>query len=103
MKQNDTVLYPKTGVLLTVRLSKGILSFYNNLNLHLWLCGNKEIEKYTGCYIYVTEPDQLNEEHRQPGLIHPNGYLRLMPWGLRQFAVADNNSNILYFTEYKAS
>lgn len=81
---------------------QGYLIFSRDgLNLHLWPCDNAEIAKHTGCYIYVTDLDQLYEVYRQLGLIHPNGTLRLMPWGLRQFAVADNNGNILYFSEYK--
>jgi hypothetical protein len=53
-----------------------------------------------GCYIYVTDIEQLYEEYQKLNLIHPNGGLRMMPWGLRQFAVVDNNGNIFYFADY---
>ncbi|RYY37509.1 MAG: VOC family protein [Sphingobacteriaceae bacterium] len=65
--------------------------------IHLWACDNPEIPKATGCYIYVTEIDQLYAEYKAIGLIHPNGPLKDTTWGMRQFSVLDNNGNIINF------
>lgn len=70
-------------------------------NVHLWPCNDDESGRNSGCYIYVTDIDMLYAEYKPLGIVHPNGALRLMPWGLRQFAVVDNNGNIFYFAEYR--
>src|SRR5579872_5039705 len=63
----------------------------DGINVHLFPCDDPGACRNMGCYIYVTALDQLYEQYRQLDLIHPNGSLRMMPWGLRQFAVTDNN------------
>ncbi|WP_114941714.1 bleomycin resistance protein [Mucilaginibacter endophyticus] len=73
----------------------------DGINVHLFPCDDKEACRNMGCYIYVTDIEQLYAEYQQLGLIHLNGPLRMMPWGLRQFAVVDNNGNIFYFADYK--
>jgi len=81
--------------------NNGYLIFVRDgINVHLFPCPDPEQGRNMGCYIYVTNIEQLYEEYRQLGLIHPNGGLRMMPWGLRQFAVVDNNGNIFYFADY---
>lgn len=65
--------------------------------VHLWPTNDPEVPKSTGCYINVTEVDALFAEYDQQGVIHPNGRLKDMPWGMRQFSILDNNGNILHF------
>lgn len=69
-------------------------------SIHLWPCEDPETAKNAGCYIYVTDIDDLYAEYKPLGIVHPNGPLKLMPFGIRQFAVVDNNGNIFYFAEY---
>lgn len=83
---------------------QGYLIFTRDgIHIHLFPCNDPEAARNMGCYIYVTDIDELYAEYRQQELIHPNGNLKMMPWGLRQFAVVDNNGNIFYFAEFKDS
>ncbi|MBN9297076.1 MAG: VOC family protein [Filimonas sp.] len=82
--------------------NNGYLIFERDgIHIHLFACADPGVCRNMGCYIYVTQIEDLYNEYKQRDLIHPNGDLRLMPWGLRQFAVADNNGNIFYFADYK--
>ena len=71
----------------------------DQIYIHLWPCKDPEIPKATGCYINVTEVDQLYAEYKANRLIHPHGDLKDMPWKRRQFSVLDNNGNIIHFGE----
>jgi len=82
--------------------NNGYLIFVRDgIHVHLFPCPDPEQGRNMGCYIYVTDIEQLYQEYQLLGLIHPNGPLQMMPWGLRQFAVVDNNGNIFYFADYK--
>lgn len=65
--------------------------------IHFWATNDPEVPKATGCYIRVTEVDTLFVAYDQQGVVHPNGGLNDMPWGMRQFSILDNNGNILHF------
>lgn len=65
--------------------------------IHLWATTDPEVPKATGCYIRVTEVDALFAEYDAMGVVHPNGRLDDMPWGMRQFSILDNNGNIIHF------
>lgn len=83
---------------------QGYLIFNRDgINIHLWPCADPAEAKNAGCYIYVTDIDEIYTEYKALSLIHPNGDLRLMPWGIKQFAVVDNNGNIFYLAEYRAN
>ena len=71
----------------------------NDVNIHHWPTKDETIPKNTGCYINVTEVDALYEEYKAHDIIHPNGTLKVMPWGMKQFSILDNNGNILHFGE----
>ena len=71
----------------------------DDIGIHLWPTDDPEIPKNTGCYIYVTEVDQLYAEYLEQEVVHPNGKLKNMPWGMRQFSILDNNGNIIHFGE----
>ena len=82
--------------------NNGYLIFERDgINVHLFPCSNTDEGRNMGCYMYVTHIEKLYEEYLGVGIIHPNGPLRMMRWGLRQFAVVDNNNNIFYFADYK--
>jgi len=69
------------------------------VGIHLWPTTDPQIPKNTGCYVNVTEVDKLYAEYEPLGIIHPNGPLKLMPWGMKQFSILDNNGNIIHFGE----
>ncbi|MGZ3755344.1 MAG: bleomycin resistance protein [Mucilaginibacter sp.] len=69
------------------------------VGIHLWPTTDPQIPKNTGCYVNVTEVDKLYAEYEPLGIIHPNGPLKLMEWGMKQFSILDNNGNIIHFGE----
>jgi catechol 2,3-dioxygenase-like lactoylglutathione lyase family enzyme len=71
----------------------------DEISIHLWPTDDPSIPKNTGCYVYVTEVDKLYTEYETIGVIHPNGKLKDMIWGMRQFSILDNNGNIIHFGE----
>lgn len=71
----------------------------DEIEIHLWPTTNEEIPKATGCYVRVTEVDELFAAYKEQGVVHPNGLLKNMPWGMRQFSILDNNGNIIHFGE----
>jgi len=71
----------------------------DEINIHLWPTEDESIPKNTGCYVYVTAVDKLYAEYQLQEIIHPNGKIKNMPWGMRQFSVLDNNGNIIHFGE----
>jgi len=71
----------------------------DEINIHLWPTNDPEVPKSTGCYVNVTEVEQLFAEYQQQEVVHPNGTLKDMPWQMRQFSILDNNGNIIHFGE----
>ncbi|PAW92439.1 hypothetical protein CKK33_02580 [Mucilaginibacter sp. MD40] len=71
----------------------------DGIQIHLWPCADEEIAKNTGCYINVDHVDELYHELSPKGILHPDGDLKDMPWGMRQFSILDNNGNIIHFGE----
>jgi len=70
-----------------------------DIQIHLWPTNDEEIPKNTGCYVNVTEVDELYTEYQPKGVVHPNGKLENKPWMMRQFSILDNNGNIIHFGE----
>ncbi len=71
----------------------------DDIFLHMWPTDDPYIPKSTGCYINVTEVDKLYDEYSKSAVIHPDGALKDMEWGMRQFSILDNNGNIIHFGE----
>ncbi|MDQ7949273.1 MAG: VOC family protein [Pedobacter sp.] len=71
----------------------------DGVNIHLWPTDDPSIPKNTGCYVNVTQADQLYEAYSAHQIIHPEGKLKDMPWNMRQFSILDNNGNIIHFGE----
>lgn len=71
----------------------------DGVHIHLFPCSNAGECRNMGCYIYVTDIESLYDEYQTAGIVHPNGPLKMMPWGLRQFAIVDNNGNIFYIAD----
>ena len=69
------------------------------IELHFWKTDNPVIPQHTGCYIRVTEVEQLYNGYKQFDIIHPHGALEDKPWGMRQCSIVDNSGNLLHFGE----
>ncbi len=52
-----------------------------NVYLHLWPTSDAVTPKNTGCYVNVTEVENLYIEYLPLGVVHPNGQLKTIPWG----------------------
>ena len=75
----------------------------DDVQIHFWLTDDADIPKATSCRIDVTGVDQLYEEMSASGVVHPNGPLRDQPWGIREFAVLDEDGNMINFGEPSSS
>jgi DNA-binding transcriptional MerR regulator/catechol 2,3-dioxygenase-like lactoylglutathione lyase family enzyme len=75
------------------------ISTRDDIELHFWLTDDADIPKQTSCYVRVTGVDALHDEMQAAGVVHPNGPLRDQPWGLREFAILDEDGNLIKFGE----
>ena len=71
----------------------------DGVQIHFWLTDDSDIPKATSCRVDVAGVDQLYEEMKASGVVHPNGPLTDQPWGLREFAVLDGDGNMIKFGE----
>jgi len=72
----------------------------DKIELHFWKCNNKIHPKNTSCYIQVKDVNGLYEEMKAVGVVHPNGPLKEQPWGMREFAILDEDGNMIKFGEF---
>lgn len=79
---------------------EGYLIFgLDQIEIHHWPTDDTSIPKNTGCYVHVTAVDELYAKYEPLGIIHHDGALKDMPWGMRQFTIIDNNGNLIHFGE----
>lgn len=71
----------------------------DEIEIHLWPTTDEEVPKATGCYVRVTQVEELFKAYKEQDVVHPNGTLETKPWGMRQFSILDNNGNIIHFGE----
>jgi len=71
----------------------------DKIEIHFWKCNNKIHPENTSCYIRVKGVDELYEEMKQMGVVHPNGPLKNKPWRIREFAILDEDGNMIKFGE----
>lgn len=56
------------------------------------------LENYGQVYIRTNDIDQLYQSLLDNDVsIHPNGYLKIKPWGQREFSLLDPDNNLLTF------
>jgi len=72
----------------------------DKVEIHFWKCNNKIHPENTSCYIQVEEVDELYEEMKITGVVHPNGPLQNQPWGMREFAILDQDGNMIKFGQF---
>ncbi len=75
----------------------------DDVQIHFWLTDDADIPRATGCRVDVDGVDELYEEMKASGVIHPNGPLTDQPWGLREFAVLDGDGNLIKFGQRTAT
>lgn len=71
----------------------------DKIEIHFWKCNNKFHPKHPSCYIPVTGVEKRYTEMGQVGVVHPNGSLKTQPWGMREFAISDEDGNMIKFGE----
>ena len=71
----------------------------DEIALHFWKCNDPHIPQNTSCYVYVRGIDSLYAEMQVAGVVHPNGTLEDKPYGIREFAILDQDGNLLRFGE----
>ncbi|MDA0346689.1 MAG: VOC family protein [Verrucomicrobia bacterium] len=88
----------------------------DRVSLHLWLSSDESWRDRMGkrpivsgtesfiagthsCRIEVEGIEEIHQDLRPKGIIHPNGQLANKPWGTREFAVLDPYGNLVTFFE----
>lgn len=72
----------------------------DKVEIHFWKCNNKIHPENTSCYIHVEDVDELYDEMKTAGVVHPNGPLQNQPWGMREFAILDKDGNMIKFGQF---
>lgn len=71
----------------------------DGIQIHFWLCADPELPKNSSCRINMTGVDDLYEDCRTAGVVHPNGALDTKEWGFREFSVRAPDGNVVVFAE----
>lgn len=86
-----SVIYEEPGVY-------GIVQ-RDDVQIHFWASSDKYLAENTGCRISVQSIDALYAEYQPKQVIHPNAPLQEKPWGTREFAILDQDGNLITFFE----
>ena len=73
----------------------------DNIEIHFFLFEDlNPKENYGQVYIRTDNIEQIYQELLDKNIaIHPNGTLEIKPWGQKEFALLDPDSNLLTFGE----
>jgi len=71
----------------------------DHIEIHFWKCINKIHPENTCCYIHVLDVETLYKEMKLAGVVHPKGALTNQPWGMNEFAILDEDGNMIKFGE----
>lgn len=69
----------------------------DNFVVHFWKCNDKIHPENTSCYVDVENIDILYKEFQAFDVIHPNGKLKDHAHGMREFAILDEDGNMIKF------
>lgn len=72
----------------------------DKVEIHFWKCNDKIHPENTSCYVFVQDIDTFYEEMKAAGVVHPNGPLEDKPYGIKEFAILDQDGNLIKFGEY---
>ena len=76
-----------------------LVMWRDEIQLHFALSDDHDVTKAPMCRIGVQGIDQLHAEFGRAGVLARGGELTTEPWGMRQFAVIDEDGNCLVFQE----
>jgi hypothetical protein len=76
-----------------------LITKFQAAEIHFWLADNPYLAANSGCYIRVSDISFFYENYNLLGIVHPQGHLSTKPWGMKEFAILDNNSNLIRFGE----
>ena len=69
----------------------------NKVEIHFWKCNDKIHPENTSCHVHVLDVDTLYTKMKNAGVFHSNGPLKIQPWGVREFAILDEDGNMIKF------
>ena len=69
------------------------------VEIHLWLCDDKNIPEKTACRVAVENIEPLYAEYQREGVVHPHSSLHATPWGTQEFTILDLDGNGITFFE----
>lgn len=72
---------------------------FDNFELHYFKHKVNPLTNYCGCYVRTLRIDDMYEFFSGYNIIHPNGELKVQPWGLKEFAITDPDNNLIKFGE----
>ena len=70
-----------------------------NIEIHFWSCRERRIAENTACRVRVNNINALYDKGILHGIVHPNGKIKDVEWGNREFAVGDSHGNLITFYE----
>ena len=71
----------------------------DGVQIHLWLCDDRNIAENTSCRINMTGIDTLYALCRDRDVVPPDAAIEEKPWGFREFSVVDPSGNLVIFAE----
>lgn len=100
LEKTDAFYTQKMGFKTLSRYPDYLIIAREGVELHFSLVPDLNPDA-NNCQVYVrlSQIEALYEEYRSHGIIHPNGSLSTKPWGMKEFAVLDLDSNLLKFGE----
>ena len=69
------------------------------IQIHFWHTTDRTFAENTSCRVRIENIEELHQELKPHGVIHPNGPLRDTEWGTREFDIVDLYGNLLTFFE----
>lgn len=72
---------------------------FDNFELHYFKYEVNPLTNYCGCYVRTLRIDDMYEFLSGYKVIHPNGELKVQPWGLKEFAIIDPDNNLIKIGE----
>lgn len=98
VKETTKFYVEKLGFHVTGDYGNYVLLQRDYIELHLWHGAEKLICENSGCYLRVANVEELHKEFSEKG-VKMRTPLEIKEWGMHEFAVCDNDGNLLRFGE----
>jgi hypothetical protein len=76
-----------------------LVANFQRAEIHFWETDDIHLANNSGCYIHVHQIEKFYYAYQQHNIIHPQGKLEIKAWGMKEFAILDNNGNLIRFGE----